>query len=261
MASWCFNGMTALVTGGARDLPIAIVEELASSGAHVYTCALEQEELDACLQKWIGKGYKVSGSACNLMILEEREKLMKVVSDHFNGKLNILVNNAGVGTSSKEMQHITEKDWSLLMGTNVEASFHISQMAHPLLKASGNGSLVFISSTAGIVALPGSSLYGLTKGAINQLTKNLSCEWAKDNIRVNAVAPWVIETPLVHLVCQQDPTTKEAINGLINRSALHRPGKPTEVSGPVAFLCSPAASYITGHILCVDGGATVNGFP
>nr|GLL24295.1 tropinone reductase homolog [Ipomoea trifida] len=172
MASWCFNGMTALVTGGAR----------------------------------------------------------------------------GVGTSSKEMQHITEKDWSLLMGTNVEASFHISQMAYPLLKASG------------IVALPGSSLYGLTKGAINQLTKNLSCEWAKDNIRVNAVAPWVIETPLVHLVCQ-DPTTKEAINGLINRSALHRPGKPTEVSGPVAFLCSPAASYITGHILCVDGGATVNGFP
>nr|GMC81743.1 tropinone reductase homolog [Ipomoea batatas] len=259
MASWCFNGMTALVTGGGRGIGQAIVEVLASSGANVYTCALEQNELDQSLQEWNDKGYKVSGMACNLMVREEREKLMKAVGDHFNGKLDILVNNAGLAIF-KEFQDFTEKDWSIIIGTNLEASFHIAQMAHPLLKASGNGSLVFMSSASSLIATPASSLYGVSKGAINQLTKNLAAEWAKDNIRVNAVAPWIIKSPLTESI-SKDPMIKETVNVQINRTILRRLGELTEVSGPVAFLCSPAATYITGHILAIDGGATVNGCP
>lgn len=259
MASWCFNGKTALVTGGARGIGLAIVDELAKSGADIYTCALEKEELEQCLQNWNSKGYKVSGLACNLMVREERENLMKTVSDHFNGKLDILVNNAGLAIYT-EAKDCSPKDWSLVMGTNLEASFHISQLAYPLLKSSGNGNVVFVSSASGVISTPGSSLYGTSKAALNQLTKNLACEWAKDNIRVNAVAPWIIRTPLTDLVIQ-DPVARESLNGMINRAPLRRAGETAEVSGPVAFLCSPAAAYITGHILCIDGGASINGCP
>nr|GMC79064.1 tropinone reductase homolog [Ipomoea batatas] len=184
---------------------------------------------------------------------------MKTVGDHFNGKLDILVNNAGLAIYT-EAKDCSAKDWSLVMSTNLDASFHISQLAYPLLKASGNGSVVFVSSASGVISTPGSTLYGTSKAAINQLTKNLACEWAKDNIRVNAVAPWVITTPLTILV-QQDPVARESLNNMINRAPLRRPGETTEVSGPVAFLCSPMAAYITGHILCIDGGASINGCP
>ncbi|XP_031126405.1 tropinone reductase homolog [Ipomoea triloba] len=259
MASWCFNDKTVLVTGGARGIGLAIVEELAKYGAHIYTCALEPNELDQCLQDWNSKGYKVSGLSCNLAVQDERENLMKIVGDHFNGKLDILVNNAGVALYT-EAKDCSPKDWSLVMSTNLEASFNISQLAYPLLKASGNGSVVFVSSAAGVIATPGSTIYGTSKAAINHLTKNLACEWAKDNIRVNAVAPWIISTPLTNLV-RQDPAARESLDGMINRTPLRRTGETIEVSGPVAFLCSPMAAYITGHILCVDGGASINGCP
>ncbi|KAF5177408.1 Tropinone reductase-like protein, partial [Thalictrum thalictroides] len=95
--------------------------------------------------------------------------------------------------------------------------------------------------------------------AINQITKNLACEWAKDNIRVNSVTPWVINTPLVKANAESEG--KELIEGLIARAPMGRAGEPSEVSAVVAFLCLPAASYITGQCISVDGGYTVNGFP
>ncbi|EEF26603.1 tropinone reductase, putative [Ricinus communis] len=143
------------------------------------------------------------------------------------------------------------------MSTNFEAPYHLSQLAHPLLKASGNGSIVFISSVAGVVALPMISVYAATKGAINQLTKNLACEWAKDNIRTNTVAPGGTKTTITH---QPDPRVLKAYDGQLAQIPISRIAEPDEVSSLVAFLCLPAASYITGQIICVDGGFTANGF-
>ncbi|KAK4478549.1 hypothetical protein RD792_014033 [Penstemon davidsonii] len=256
-ARWSLKGTTALVTGGTKGIGHAIVEELASLGATVYTCARNQQVLDECLVDWKNKGYNVVGSVCDMLLRSERDKLIESVSLHFNGKLNILVNNAGT-TMAKEALEVTAEDYSLIMGTNLEASFHLSQLVHPLLKASENGSIVFISSVAGHLALPNASIYSMSKAGMNQLTKNLSCEWAKDNIRVNAVAPWIIITPLVEQVFTSDTTG--VMDGLIRRSALGRPGNANEVSGPVAFLCLPAASYITGQVIYVDGGTSVNSY-
>ncbi|KAK9291215.1 hypothetical protein L1049_009403 [Liquidambar formosana] len=256
---WSLKGTTALVTGGTRGIGHAIVEELARFGAIVHTCSRNQTELNERLQEWENKGLRVTGSVCDLISRAEREKLMETVSSVFHGKLNILVNNAGMNNILKETTEFTAEDFSIIMGTNFESSYHLCQLAHPLLTSSGNGSIVFISSGAGVKAIPLCSIYSAAKGAMNQVTKNLACEWAKDNIRANTIAPGVIRTSFADKM-EQDPVAVELVNGLISQTPICRMGEPNEVSSLVAFLCFPAASYITGQVICVDGGFTVNGF-
>ncbi|KAL2328790.1 hypothetical protein Fmac_022217 [Flemingia macrophylla] len=123
------------------------------------------------------------------------------------------------------------------------------------LRPSEAANIIFVSSVAGVVAISGASVYGATKGAMNQLTKNLACEWAKDNMRINSIAPGLIKTPLADEVLKYP----KVFNGYISRTPLGRIGEAEEVSSLVAFLCLPAASYITGQTICVDGGFTVNG--
>lgn len=252
---WSLHGMTALVTGGTRGIGRAIVEELVGLGAEVHTCARNAIELDKCLSEWRNEGLRVTGSVCDVSDRRQREDLAGDVSSVFNGKLNILVNNVGTNIR-KPMIEFTSEEFSTLVATNFESVFHLSQLAHPLLKSSGQGSVVFISSVSGIVSLKSMSLQGATKGAISQLTRNLACEWAKDNIRSNAVAPWYIKTSMVEKVLSSDAYLEE----VYSRTPLGRLGEPTEVSSVVAFLCLPASSYITGQVICVDGGMSVNGF-
>ncbi|XP_038904663.1 tropinone reductase homolog [Benincasa hispida] len=257
---WSLKGMTALVTGGSRGIGRATVEELAEFGATVHTCCRSQENLDKCLKEWEEMGLKVSGSVCDVQSREQRKKLMETVSSLFNGSLNILVNNAGTTSELKTAAEVTEEEIWSVMNTNFEASFHSSQLAYPLLKASGNGNIVFISSVSGLMALPYSTPYAASKAAINQMTKNLACEWAKDNIRVNAVAPWIIRTRFVEPP-NDDPIYVKSMEQLLSVTPLKRAGEPHEVSSMVAFLCLPAASYITGQLFVIDGGHTVKAYP
>ncbi|KAL8102323.1 tropinone reductase homolog [Apium graveolens] len=255
---WSLDGATALVTGGTRGIGHAIVEELAGFGASIYTCSRNQKDIDKCLEEWKLKGFKVTGSVCDLKSRSEREQLMNSVASAFNGKLNILVNNAALAIS-KETQDFTAEDVSNIMSVNFEAPYHLCQLSQPLLKSSGTGNIVFISSIAGVLALPLISLYSSSKGAINQLTKNLACEWAKDNIRVNCVAPWIIRTKMFESLEDESPEFRENFKAILSRTPFRRAGEETEVSALVAFLCLPAASYITGQIICVDGGHTISG--
>ncbi|KAF3535194.1 hypothetical protein F2Q69_00020007 [Brassica cretica] len=203
----------------------AIVEELAGFGVTIHTCARDDAHLNECLSKWKNKGFQVTGS----------------------------INNAGAIRSKPTIEH-TAEDFSFHISTNLESAYHFSQLAHPLLKASGCGNIVFISSVSGVVSLGISSIYSATKGAMNQLARNLACEWASDSIRANSVAPTFIATPLVDNAF--DDEFKEVVE---STNPLGRIGKPEEVASVVAFLCMPAASYITGQTIC-DGGLSVNGF-
>ncbi|XP_028757138.1 tropinone reductase homolog At2g29260, chloroplastic [Neltuma alba] len=252
---WSLRGMTALVTGGTRGIGRAIVEELVGLGARVHTCARNDTELSKCLNDWNASGFEITGSICDVSVPQQREVMMENVSSIFDGKLQILINNVGTNIR-KPMTEFTSTEFSTLIDTNLASAFHLCQLAYPLLKASEVGSVVFVSSVSGFVSLKSMSVQGATKGAINQLTKNLACEWAKDNIRCNAVAPWYIRTSMVEQVLSNE----EYLEEVYSRTPLRRLGDPAEVSSLVAFLCLPASSYITGQIICVDGGMTVNGF-
>ncbi|XWS74090.1 hypothetical protein CRYUN_Cryun02cG0185700 [Craigia yunnanensis] len=236
---WSLHGMTALVTGGTKGIGYAIVEELAGFGARIHTCSRTETDINKCLIGWKSKGFQVTGSVCDVSSQPHREKLMHTVSSEFHGKLNILINNVGTYVF-KPTEEFTSEDFSFVMGTNFESAFNLCQLAYPPLKASGAGSIVLLSSVAGVVSVNVGSIYGATKGAMNQLAKNLACEWAKDNIRLQDIENFS-ET-------------------IFSRTPMRRIGEPEEVSSLVGFLCLPAASYMTGQTICIDGGMTVNGF-
>ncbi|XP_059429422.1 tropinone reductase homolog At2g29360-like [Corylus avellana] len=254
---WSLEGTTALVTGGSKGIGYAIVEELAALGATVHTCSRNEADVNKCVREWEAKGFRVTGSVCDLSSRAQREELMNTISHQFNGKLNILINNVGTNILKPALD-VTAQDFSFMMATNFESAYHLSQLAHPLLKESGAGSIVLISSIGGLLSLGGASVYGATKGALNQLTRSLACEWARDHIRTNCVAPAAIRTPLMDKVNAFTSNSK-AMEVSNARTPLGRPGEPEEVSSLVAYLCLPGASYITGQTICIDGGMSAFG--
>ena len=177
----------------------AIVEALASHGARVHTCARTEADVDACVAEWRARGLDVTGSACDVSSRASRADLCARASDLFRGKVDILVSNVGFNTR-KPTVDFTPEEYRALMDVNLESSFALCQLFHPLLVKSRDGCVLFNSSVASLVSMQSGVVYAMTKAAMNMLTKYLACEWAKDGIRVNAVAPWYINTPLAKQV-------------------------------------------------------------
>lgn len=253
-AKWRLNNKKALVTGGTKGIGLAIAEEFLALGAEVLVVGRSAEHLGRIVGDWQQAGLPAHGVAGDMGRKADRQHMMEVIA-HQWGRLDILVNNVGTNIRKKALDY-AEAEYDQLMDTNLKSTFQLCQLAFPLLKASGQGSIINISSVAGLNHVRTGAIYGMSKAAINQLTKNLAVEWAADGIRVNAIAPWYIQTPLAEPVLQNPDFLKD----VLSRTPLARIGQPEEVAAAAAFLCMPHASYITGQTLAVDGGFSVYAF-
>jgi NAD(P)-dependent dehydrogenase (short-subunit alcohol dehydrogenase family) len=168
------------------------------------------------------------------------------------GRLDILVNNAGVGPENPAEQ-VCEDDFDLTVAVNLKGTFFASQAAARVMMRHTYGRIINVSSQAGFVALPGESVYCMTKAAISHLTKCLAVEWGRYNITVNAVAPTFIATPGTDAALADAAFRADVLERI---AGLHRIGQPMDVAGAVVFLASPAASLITGATIMIDGGWT-----
>ncbi|WP_299985972.1 SDR family oxidoreductase [uncultured Pontibacter sp.] len=250
-ARWLLSGKKAVVTGGSKGIGAAIVEEFIALGAEVLAVARKEADLQQ-LQEKFPEGLQVL--VADVRTAEGRQKLQDTVQTLW-GALDILVNNVGTNIR-KPVTEYTPEEYDFVMNTNLRSAFELSRGFYPLLKASEQGNIIHVTSVAGLTHVRTGAIYGMTKAALVQLTKNLAGEWAADGIRVNAVAPWYISTPLAQTVLQDEKYLHE----VLIRTPMRVIGKPEDVAGAVAYLCMPAAAYITGQTLAVDGGFTINGF-
>ncbi len=255
-ARWRLDGQVALVTGASAGIGRAIAAELAGLGADLLLVARDEDVLEQARAELEDQfpGIEARAFAADVSDPEQRREVFDWVEDLGTG-LNILVNNAGTNTSRPAMDY-AEEEWRGILETNLFSAWELSRFAFPLLSQHAASAIVNVGSVSGLTHVRTGAPYGMSKAALHQLTRNLACEWAEDGVRVNAVAPWYIRTRRTSAKLA-DP---DYLDEVLDRTPMGRIGEPEEVAAAVAFLCLPAASYITGECIAVDGGFLRYGF-
>lgn len=241
------EGKVAVITGGTRGIGLEVVKTFKENKAKVILFGSRKETVDNAVSKLKSEGLEVEGYYPNLSNFEEVEEVFRDINEKY-GHIDILVNNAGV-SANKKIENTTTEDFEKIMGLNVNAIFNTSKVVTSYMKKNGGGVILNTSSMVSIYGQPSGVGYPTSKFAVNGFTKSLARELAPYNIRVNAVAPGIINTDMVANL------PKEMIDPLIKTIPLGRIGEAKDIANAFLFLASDMASYITGIVLSVDGAA------
>lgn len=240
-----FNGKVAVITGGASGIGLATARKLLSEGAKVVLVDWNEDVSE--IAKTLNND--ALGIICDVSSDTDVQKSVNDIIEKF-GHIDFLVANAGVGGGPNKAHEVSVDEWNKVIGVNQTGIFLMNKYVISEMLKNGGGAIVNTSSMYGLVGTTMSFAYSASKGAINQMTRSLALTYARDNIRVNAVAPGYVDTPILAEV------PKEAKDAMANQLPVGRLGKDTEIANLICYLLSDDASFITGAIVPIDGGFT-----
>ncbi|MFS2221418.1 glucose 1-dehydrogenase [Pantoea sp. B65] len=251
--SFSFKNQVALVTGAASGMGLAASKAFAASGASVVMVDVNEEAVANAAAELNAAGYSAIGIRCNVANIDEVKAMVDQAVATF-GRIDAAFNNAGVQSPVAETAIADPEDYDFVMDINLRGIWNCMKYELIQMKKQGSGAIVNNSSLGGLVGIAERGIYHASKHGVVGLTKSAGLEYAPQNIRVNAICPGIIETPMVSGMLESQP---EAMAELMKDVPIKRLGRAEEIADAVLWLCSPASTFVIGHALPVDGGYTV----
>ncbi|MFL9989986.1 NAD(P)-dependent dehydrogenase, short-chain alcohol dehydrogenase family [Burkholderia sp. GAS332] len=248
-----FEGQVALVTGAGSGMGLATARAFAEAGAAVVLADFNEETVRAAVAGLVSEGHKAIAVRCDVADEAQVKEMVDLTMSAF-GRLDAAYNNAGINSPVAETADASSEEYDRVMAINLRGVWNCMKYELLQMRKQGSGAIVNCSSLGGLVGIAGRGVYHASKHGVLGLTKSAGLEYAARGIRVNAICPGIIATPMVTGMIEREP---EAMDALMKEQPIGRLGRPEEIASAVLWLCSPGASFVIGHALAVDGGYTV----
>jgi len=249
-----FENKVALVTGAGSGMGLATARAFAEAGAAVALADVNQKAVGSAAEKLVAEGHKAMAIRCNVADEAEAASMVEQTVSAF-GRLDAAYNNAGVQSPAVETADASGEEFERVIAVNLRGVWNCMKYELRQMRQQGSGAIVNCSSIGGLIGLPGRGVYHASKHGVIGLTRSAALEYASKGIRINAVCPGTINTPMVAEMLAKEP---DAMKEILREQPIGRLGEPEEIAAAVLWLCSPGASFVIGHALAVDGGFTIH---